>query len=41
MNEYLSEVVVKDGHVTQKTIGKIDAVKDQCKEQKIGPCAGK
>ncbi len=40
MNEYLSEVVMKDGRVSQKTIGKIDAVKDACKEQKIGPCAG-
>lgn len=41
MNEYLSEVVMKDGKLEQKVIGKIDAVKDQCKEQKIGPCAGK
>jgi len=39
MNEYLSEAVMKDGRVVQKTIGKIDAVKDACKEQKIGPCA--
>src|SRR5499425_295406 len=28
MNEYLSEVVMKDGHVTQRVIGEIDAVKD-------------
>ena len=41
MNEYLSEVVMKDGRVQQKVIGKIDAVKDPCKEQKIGPCAAK
>jgi branched-chain amino acid transport system substrate-binding protein len=41
MNEYLSEVIMKDGRVQQKVIGKIDAVKDACKEQKIGPCAGK
>ncbi len=41
MNEYLSEVVMKDGRVQQKVIGKIDAVKDACKEQKIGPCAAK
>ena len=41
MNEYLSEAVMKDGRVYQKVIGKIDAVKDACKEQKIGPCAGK
>jgi branched-chain amino acid transport system substrate-binding protein len=41
MNEYLSEVVMKDGRVFQKVIGKIDAVKDACKDQKIGPCAPK
>src|SRR5439155_604226 len=41
MNEYLSEAVMKDGRVFQKVIGKIDAVKDACKEQKIGPCAPK
>src|SRR5262247_2943793 len=41
MNEYLSEAVMKDGRVFQKTIGKIEAVKDACKEQKIGPCASK
>jgi branched-chain amino acid transport system substrate-binding protein len=41
MNEYLSEVVMKDGRLFQKTIGKIDAVKDACKELKIGPCAPK
>jgi len=41
MNEYLSEVVKKDGKLEQKVIGKIDAVKDQCKEQQIGPCATK
>src|SRR2546430_993308 len=41
MNEYLSEAVMKDGRVFQKTIGKIEAVKDACKEQKIGPCAPK
>jgi branched-chain amino acid transport system substrate-binding protein len=39
MNEYLSEVVLKDGRLSQKVIGKIEAVKDICKEQKIGPCA--
>jgi len=39
MNEYLSEVVMKDGKVSQKVIGSIDGVKDVCKEQKIGPCA--
>ena len=41
MNEYLSEVVMKDGKVSQKVIGEVDAVKDACKEQKIGPCAAK
>jgi branched-chain amino acid transport system substrate-binding protein len=41
MNEYLSEATMKDGRVFQKVIGKIDAVKDACKEQKIGPCAPK
>jgi branched-chain amino acid transport system substrate-binding protein len=41
MNEYLSEAVMKDGRVSQKVIGKIDAVKDACKEQKIGPCASR
>jgi branched-chain amino acid transport system substrate-binding protein len=39
MNEYLSEVTLKDGRLFQKVIGKIEAVKDICKEQKIGPCA--
>jgi branched-chain amino acid transport system substrate-binding protein len=39
MNEYLSEVVMKDGRLFQKVIGTINAVKDACKEQKIGPCA--
>ena len=41
MSEYLSEVVMKDGRLFQKTIGKIDNVKDACKELKIGPCAPK
>lgn len=41
MNEYLSEVTMKDGRLFQKTIGKIDNVKDACKELKIGPCAPK
>lgn len=41
MNEYLSEAVMKDGRVFQKVIGTIEAVKDACKEQKIGPCAPK
>jgi branched-chain amino acid transport system substrate-binding protein len=41
MNEYLSEAMMKDGRVVQKVIGRIEAVKDACKEQKIGPCAPK
>jgi branched-chain amino acid transport system substrate-binding protein len=40
MNEYLSEVVKgPDGKLRQKNLGKIDQVKDPCKENKIGPCA--
>jgi branched-chain amino acid transport system substrate-binding protein len=39
MNEYLSEVVMKDGQLFQKLISKVEAVKDPCKELKIGPCA--
>ena len=38
MNEYLSEVTLKDGRLFQKVIGKVENVKDICKEQKIGPC---
>ena len=42
MNEYLAEVVKgKDGKLHQKVLGKIDNVKDPCKEQKVGPCAPK
>src|SRR3989441_11006721 len=41
MNQYLSEAGMKDGRVYQKVIGTIAAVKDACKEQKIGPCAAK
>ena len=42
MNEYLVEVVKgSDGKLHQKLLGKIDNVKDPCKEQKIGPCAPK
>ena len=39
MNEYLSELVLKDGRLVQKNIGVIDAVKDMCKELKQGKCA--
>jgi branched-chain amino acid transport system substrate-binding protein len=39
MNEYLSEVYKgSDGKLHQKVIGQIDAVKDKCKELKVGPC---
>jgi branched-chain amino acid transport system substrate-binding protein len=38
MPEYLSEVVMKDGRLFQKVLGRIDHVKDACKELKIGPC---
>jgi branched-chain amino acid transport system substrate-binding protein len=41
MNEYLSEATMKDGKVFQKVIGKIDNVKDACKDLKIPPCAPK
>ena len=42
MNEYLVEVVKgSDGKLHQKKIGKIEHVKDPCKELKIGPCAPK
>jgi branched-chain amino acid transport system substrate-binding protein len=41
MNEYLSEVVKgKDGRLHQKPLGKIEHVKDPCKEFKVGPCGG-
>ncbi|MGH8707173.1 MAG: ABC transporter substrate-binding protein [Burkholderiales bacterium] len=39
MNEYLSELVKKDGRLVQKSIGMIEAVKDMCKELKTGKCA--
>jgi branched-chain amino acid transport system substrate-binding protein len=39
MNEYLSQASFQNGKVVQKNIGKIDAVKDACKENKVGPCA--
>jgi branched-chain amino acid transport system substrate-binding protein len=39
MDEYLSELVKKDGRLYQKNIGVIRAVKDMCKELKEGKCA--
>ncbi|MGH8639825.1 MAG: ABC transporter substrate-binding protein [Burkholderiales bacterium] len=38
MNEYLSEVVMKDGRLFQKTLATIEHVKDACKALKIKPC---
>jgi branched-chain amino acid transport system substrate-binding protein len=39
MNEYISEVYKgSDGKLHMKVIGTIDAVKDKCKELKVGPC---
>ncbi len=38
MNEYLSQAAFENGRVVQKNIGKIDAVKDACKANKVGPC---
>ncbi len=41
MNEYLSQASFQNGRVVQKNIGKIEAVKDACKANKVGPCAPK
>jgi branched-chain amino acid transport system substrate-binding protein len=38
MNEYLSEIVKRDGRLHQKNIGVITAVKDMCKELAEGRC---
>ena len=38
MNEYLSEVMMKDGRLYMKNIGLIPHVKDPCKELKVGRC---
>ena len=38
MNEYTSELEMKDGRLYQKNIGVIKAVKDMCKELKEGRC---
>src|SRR5260370_6511741 len=37
INEYLSEVVMKDGHLFQKALGTTQAVKDPCQKLKAGP----
>ena len=38
MNEYISELVKKDGRLVQKNIGMVPAVKDMCKELQEGRC---
>ena len=38
MNEYISELIKKDGRLVQKNIGVLRAVKDMCKELKEGKC---
>jgi branched-chain amino acid transport system substrate-binding protein len=38
MNEYLSEVVMKDGRLFQKVLATIENVKDPCKALKVAPC---
>ncbi len=38
MNEYLSEVVEKDGKLHQKNLATEPAVKDKCKELGVGKC---
>jgi branched-chain amino acid transport system substrate-binding protein len=38
MNEYISEVVVKDGRLGIKTLDTVPGVKDPCKALKVGPC---
>jgi branched-chain amino acid transport system substrate-binding protein len=39
MNEYLSEVVKEGGRLKQKQLSKLEAVKDGCKQLKLGRCA--
>jgi branched-chain amino acid transport system substrate-binding protein len=38
MNEYLSEVIEKDGRLFQNTIATLENVRDACKALKIPPC---
>jgi len=38
MNEYLSELVKRDGKLHQKNLEVVPAVKDMCKELKVGRC---
>jgi branched-chain amino acid transport system substrate-binding protein len=38
MNEYLSEVVMKDGRLYQNVLATYENVKDACKALRIAPC---
>jgi branched-chain amino acid transport system substrate-binding protein len=38
MNEYLSEVIMKNGRLYQNTIATVENVRDACKALKIPPC---
>lgn len=38
MNQYMSEVIKKDGRLFQRVIATIPDVKDPCKALKVGPC---
>src|SRR5215468_5994831 len=38
MNEYLSEVIMKDGRLFQKVLATTENVKDPCKALKVPPC---
>ncbi|HXF90030.1 MAG TPA: ABC transporter substrate-binding protein [Xanthobacteraceae bacterium] len=38
MNEYMSEVIKKDGRLFQKVLATIPDVKDPCKTLRVGPC---
>jgi branched-chain amino acid transport system substrate-binding protein len=38
MNEYMSEVIMKDGRLFQKVLATIENVKDPCKALKVPPC---
>jgi branched-chain amino acid transport system substrate-binding protein len=38
MNEYLSEVIMKDGRLFQKVLATFENVKDPCKALKVAPC---
>jgi branched-chain amino acid transport system substrate-binding protein len=38
MNEYVSELIKSGGHLVQKNLATIPAVKDMCKELREGRC---